>query len=157
MSILQRQDRHSAWWVGLRLPGRRIRRKAPVQSLEGAVEYEAKLLAEAARAEEAGNGLPLCSGSTFAEFAETWMTEYVEIANRVSTVREKQSALWTHFLPTFGSLKLCEITTNTVDAKVAVWMRSGMSVKRANNLLTILRRSLRCQHGLQATLLRCLT
>lgn len=144
MPILQRKDRHNAWWVDLRLHGRRIRRKAPVQSLEGAVEYEAKLLAEAAQAEEAGNGLPLHSGSTFAEFAETWMTEYVEIANRVSTVREKQSALRSHLLPAFGGLKLSEITTNIVDAKVAVWVRSGMSVKRSNNLLTILRRSLRC-------------
>ncbi len=143
MPIYQRKSRHNEWWVDVYVNGRRIRRKALVQSLEGAVEHEQRIRAEVVQAEN-GDGLPLYSGSTFAEYAEVWMTDYVAIANRASTVEEKRSALRSHLLAAFGHLRLHEISTNIVDAQVAVWMRSGMSVKRANNLLTILRRSLRC-------------
>jgi len=144
MPIFQRKDRHHEWWIDLRANGRRIRRKAPIQSLEGAIEHEEHLRAELVRSRELLEGFPLHPGSTFAEFAECWMTEYVAIANRVSTQREKACALRSRLLPAFGHLRLDAISTNIIDGQAAKWIRSGMSIKRANNILSVLRRALRC-------------
>jgi integrase len=72
------------------------------------------------------------------------MTDYVAIANRPSTLREKESALRVHLLPAFGHMKISQITTNIIDATVARWLRGGMSIKRANNIMTILRKSFNC-------------
>lgn len=144
MPIHQRKDRHASWWIDFRAGGRRIRRKAHVQSLEGALEEEQRLRYEAALAEETGDFTPLYGCSAYAEFAKRWMTDYVAIANRPSTHREKESALRVHLLPAFGHMKLSQITTNIIDAAVARWIRGGMSVKRANNIMTILRKSLSC-------------
>lgn len=130
------------WWVDLRIGGRRVRRRSPVQTLEGAIEHERDVRAQMVHPEM--DRIPLTGGSTFAEFAEQWMTQYVAVANRPSTVREKRAALHSKLLPAFGSLPLDQITTNTVDARVARWMKEGLSIKRINNLATILRCSLRC-------------
>lgn len=143
MSIYQRQDRGNSWWVDLRIDGRRIRRRAPVQTEEGAQELELQIRREAAHALEPDT-FPLSSRSTFADFAEHWLSNYVMIANRGSTVREKRSVLRARLLPAFGHLPLAEITTNTVDAQVAVWMRNGLGLKRINNIATVLRKALRC-------------
>jgi integrase len=132
------------WWIDLRANGRRIRRKSPVQSLEGAIEFEQRIKAQLERAHTRVESFMLHSGSTYAEFSESWMTEYVLVANRTSTRVEKQCALRSRLLPAFGHLRLSEISTNLIDAQVAKWIRAGMSIKRANNLLTILRRSIRC-------------
>jgi len=72
------------------------------------------------------------------------MTDYVAIANRPSTLREKESALRVHLLPAFGHMKLSQITANVIDAAVARWLRDGMSIKRANNIMTIFRKSFNC-------------
>ena len=144
MSISQPKDRHGQWWIDLRINGRRIRRKAHVQSLEGAIEHEQRIKREFACAEELQDSIPLFSESTFAEFAERWMADYVSIANRRSTQREKECVLRTRLLPAFGHMRLNQISTNMIDAAVATWIRSGMSIKRANNILTILRKAFRC-------------
>jgi len=144
MSILQRKDRHGEWWVDLRANGRRYRRKASIQTLEGAIEHEARLREEFTRADSSRDSFPLHARSTYAEFAEHWMADHVAIANRPSTVLEKECGLKSRLLPKFGHLPLEEVSTNTIDAAAASWIRSGMSVKRANNLLSILRQSLRC-------------
>jgi hypothetical protein len=130
MSIFQRTDRHNQWWVSFRFHGRRVRQKSPIQSHEGALGHEAQLLAILGAEEEIKAGAPLYSGSTFAEFAERWMTDYVMIANRHTTVAEKRYALKSRITPAFGHLPLQEITTGTVDAQVATWVRSGLSIKR---------------------------
>jgi integrase len=72
------------------------------------------------------------------------MTDYVAVANRATTIQEKRYALNARLLPAFGHLPIGNITTGTIDAQVATWVRGGISIKRINNLLTILRRALRC-------------
>jgi integrase len=145
MSIYQRKDRHDEWWISLRAhSGRRIRRKARIQSLEGAIQQEQAIRAQLARGQEMLDAFPLYGGSTFAEFAERWMTDYVQIANRASTAEEKRYALRCRLLPAFGRLRLEEISTGLVDAQAANWIKSGLSVKRVNNILTIFRKSLGC-------------
>lgn len=143
MSIIQRKDRHNEWWVDFRLRGRRIRRKSPIQTLEGVLEFEQHLRCQPDD-DSQEDELPLASSSNYKEFAERWLRDYVAVANRASTAEEKRRALNSRLLPAFGHIPLSQITTNTVDAQVAVWMRSGLGIKRINNLCTILRKSLRC-------------
>ncbi len=80
------QDRNEEWWIDVRIEGRRGQRRAPVQSLEGALEFET---ATRRRAEQGGDPEPraLSSKSTFAQFSEVWMTNYVMVANKHSTIR----------------------------------------------------------------------
>ncbi len=99
---------------------------------------------EIANAELTGDFSPLHGCSTFADFAKRWMADYVTVANRPSTQREKECALRTRLIPSFGHMQLSHISTNMVDAAVAQWLRNGMSIKRANNILTILRKALVC-------------
>ena len=142
MSIFQRKERQMAWWVDFRANGRRIRRPSPVQTLEGAIEFEIQLRTQMSQPEP--EAFPVSSQSTFAEFAQLWMTDYVAIANRPSTIHEKWIALKSRLLPAFGHLPIGAITTNMVDARIAEWHRAGTSIKRANNVATILRCALRC-------------
>jgi len=144
MPIYQRKDRHESWYVDFRADGRRIRRRSPIQTPEGAAEFELSLRRQLEAACEPCDILPLASSATFAAFAERWMTDYVAVANRASTAREKRYALNRRLLPAFGHLPLSHITTNIIDARVAEWMREGLGVKRINNVLTVLRRALRC-------------
>lgn len=130
-----------AWWVVVRRDGRRLCRRSPVQTLEGAVEFEMALREWREGPDEA---LPLTGASTYAEFAKEWMERYVAVANRPATVLEKRVALRSRLLPAFGHVPIGAISTNLVDARVAQWRREGISLKRVNNLATILRCSLRC-------------
>lgn len=142
MSIFQRKDRKSEWWIDTWIDGRRIRRRSPVQSLEGAIEFERDLRIRLANPE--ADHFPLSGQTTFTEFAERWMADYTSVANRPSTARSKWFALRSKLLPAFGHLALNEITTNMVDARVSQWQKDGLSIKRINNLTSILRCSLRC-------------
>lgn len=144
MTIIQRKDRQNNWWVDIRMNGRRLRRKSPIQTLEGALELEQQLRSNPDTDETEEDELPLGSSSKYKDFTERWMRDYVAVANRASTAEEKRKALDSRLLPAFGHLAIYQITTNTVDAQVAIWMRSGLSIKRINNLSTILRKSLRC-------------
>lgn len=144
MPISQRRDRAGASWIALRFEGQRIRRRSPIQTPEGAVEFESQVVQELAKKYQESDPALLACSSTYAEFADRWVRDYVAVANRASTLREKTSTLNSRLLPAFGHRPICDISTNLVDAQVANWMREGVGLKRINNILTVLRRSLRC-------------
>lgn len=141
MSAIQRRDRGNEWWVDFRWRGRRVRRRAPLQTKRGAEAFERQLRNEFSEDEAHGMD-PLAIPPTFADFAERWMREYVAAYNRPTSAREKRSYLTHHLLPAFGRLPLNEIGTEQVDRFVAV-ERERVCPKTLNNVLTTLRCSLR--------------
>jgi integrase len=143
MTAVKRTDRNGEWWVDFRWKGRRIRSKAPMQSKRGAEQLERHLRRQFSDDEDHGMDPFAGPPPKFGDFAQRWMNEYVVPNNRLSTSREKRSALTSRLVPAFGRLRLDAITTATVDRAIADWSEAGLSAKRIKNLLTVLRRSLK--------------
>lgn len=142
MATLQRADRRNEWWVDFRWRGRRIRKRAPLQSKRGAVAFEQQLRTEFV--DDEAHGVDPFAGPrpTLAEFSTRWMNEYVAAYNRPSSAREKRSYLANHLLPAFGHFRLDEIDTRSID-RFVVATRERVSPKTLNNILATLRRCLR--------------
>ncbi len=142
MGVVRRSDRENEWWVDFRYRRRRIRRRSLVQTKRGAEEFERQLRQQFL--EDVSHGKdPFSKPPLFAVFASEWLRTYVATNNRLSTQREKSSAMHAHLIPAFGNLRLDEITTVEVDRAIAHWTDRGLSSKRINNLSTVLRKSLR--------------
>lgn len=76
---------------------------------------------------------------TFAAFAEkTWMAEG-KPGWKPSTVSQYQDALKTHLIPTFGELRVSQITESKVTPWVAELQGKGLSPRRINLLLVTLK------------------
>lgn len=135
----------SSWWVEFRLRGNRYRRRSPLNTRAGAVQFESLLRQELAIR---GSLAQLDAKTkepqtpTFAEFAERWMTEYVMVKNKPSEQRNKRTVLRAHLIPAFGSRRLNEIKTVDVDQYAARGAARGHAPKTVNNHLIILRRCL---------------
>ena len=143
MAAIRRRDRADEWWVDFRFQGQRIRKRSPVQTKRGAEQYERCLRSDLVADVEAGRDPFAGPPPTFAEFAERWMREYVAVLNRPSTQREKRVTIDARLTPVFGRTRIDKITTGDVDTFIASCRESGLSPKRINNVLTVLRRCLR--------------
>lgn len=143
MLAIRRPDRGNEWYAYFRFRKRRIRRRSPNQTRNGTEEFGRTLLREFSEALAQGRDPFAGPPPTFTEFAERWMREYVAQANRLSTQREKRSALNSRLIPSFGHLRLDEITTLRIDQAIKKWVEAEkLSHKSINNTLTILRKCL---------------
>ena len=127
------------WWADFRYEGKRIRKKSPVNNKRGAEEYERVLRTRLVN----GEGLDgRDSTPIYRSFAGEWLDTYVLANNKPSEVAGKRSILNRHLLPFFGNKTLLQIGMREIERFKARKLASGLSPKRVNNLLTVLRCSL---------------
>lgn len=141
----------AAWWVDFRWDRTRYRKRSPVNTRAGAVQYEQQLRERLAKGEplELPHSLASRSGAedslTYAQFAREWFTTYVTTNNKPSEQRSKATILRAHLVPAFGELKLSEITTPCIEQFKARQLSSKTRGKKTvNNQLAVLSKSLRC-------------
>ncbi len=84
----------------------------------------------------------ISKASTFAEFADTWMRDYVEINNKPSERATKRYVLSSTLIPFFGDLRLSEVSAHSVERFKRTCLDAGRSPKTVNNYLSILRKAL---------------
>jgi integrase len=142
MAAFRRGDRGGDWWIDFRYRGRRIRKRAPVQTKRAAETFERTLRNELVADEEAGRDPFAGPPPTFAEFATEWFDRYVRVQNRICAQSEKRIALDRHLIPEFGRLRLNAISTELIDRFASRKLDANLRPKTINNLLTILRCSL---------------
>jgi integrase len=136
------------WYVDFRFRRARVRKQSPLNTRSGAEQYERALREELAQYGNLERLDPLRQKAerektpTFAEFAERWLRDYVDVNNKPSERRNKRVSLANHLVPTFGRYRLDEITPASVEAFKASRLTRRLSPKTINNLLAILRRCL---------------
>lgn len=135
---------HGSWWVDFRFNHQRIRKRSPINSSAGTLQYEATLRQRLARGEPIlASRLQAPSLPTFSEFARHWYDTYVVANNRPSEQKNKRSALNLHLLPWLGKKRIDAISGLHIEEFKAAKLESGLSPKTINNLLAILKRCLR--------------
>jgi integrase len=116
-------------WMGKGRPSLGyFRRREAEQALE-------ELLVRA----RAGEASRLRTGVTFKAAAEEWLGHgEVERGLKPTTIIDYRSALRAHLLPTFGEMRLEDVTTNVIERERARWLTSGMSRRSANKQVAIM-------------------
>lgn len=137
MAARQRSN-NGRWFVDFRFSHKRYRLISPENSKKGAQAFESFLRSNLAK------GIPVEEvieeeEKTFYEFAEYWFRTYVETNNKPTTKRAKRMTLNAHLYPHFKDLKLSEITSMRIERLKAEKLKSGLSVKTVNNILSTLR------------------
>lgn len=132
------------WYVDLRFNFERVRKKSPINTKGGAQAYEVNLLKRLMAGEslDAPDGASTKRSPKFSDFASQWFTTYVTTNNKPSEQRTKASTLRLYLVPTFGKLRLDEITSKSVEEFKARQLSRGLSAKTINNQLCILSKSL---------------
>jgi len=123
--------------VDFRYRGTRHRKRSPLNTRGGALEFEATLrgrLARGAPLEEAQPAEVL----SFGAFASHWVETYVRTNNKASEIHAKEGILRRLLLPHFGHLSLDAITAETIETYKAKAIARGFSPKSVNNQLTVL-------------------
>jgi integrase len=115
----------------------RIRKVPPVQTKRGAEAYERQLRAELLNPSPKRKEVP-----TLVEFAPRFIERYA-MANKqkASGIASKEDVLKSHLIPMFGSLKLDQISSESV-AKLKARLRDR-SRSRTNNVLSVLSKLLK--------------
>ncbi len=129
-----------SWWVDFRFGKTRYRKRSPLNTRDGALDYEANIRQKLARGEPIT--VTLANGRTFADFAAEWMRKYVSTNNRNSEQISKKRKLAKHILPYFGHLALHEVTALKIENFKTQKFEEGLSPKSINNFLTILNKCL---------------
>jgi integrase len=140
-----------SWWVDFRWNYTRYRKRSPLNTRAGAQEYELVLR----RQVMVQGGLEPAKSSetpprpTFAEFTEAWMRQHAAANNKPSEIFSKQSKLRNHLVPTFGHIRLDQISSPMIEEFKARLLASALSPKSVNNYLATLRRFLNiaCEWG----------
>ncbi len=134
-----------SWWVDFTYEHERLRKRSPLNTRGGACEYEVHLRKELARHGSldamiaAQETFPAPRRIAFAEFAEMWLREYVDVNNKPTEQRAKRVALRNHLLPEFGTRSIGSITALDIEHLKARLEAKGLSAKSRNNYLTVLR------------------
>lgn len=143
-----RKDRNK-WQVNFQIRGKRYRFASPQNTRESALAFEAHIRQGLARGEDikvlvnkkrAVKEVVL----SFSGFAERWFKTYVLTNNKASTHRSKRNALDHHLIPWFGKMVLKEINVLNIEEFKASKLRSGLSPKTVNNLLSVFRKCMSC-------------
>jgi integrase len=129
------------WWVDFQVKRKRYRYRSPVNSREGALEYEALLRQKLTRG-VAVERRAIEKDVIFEEFAWTWFKDYVVPTNKPSEQQAKRCILTASLIPFFGSIPVREIKPLDVDLYKAKQARRGISNKTIRNHLTILNKCL---------------
>lgn len=143
-----RKDRNK-WQVNFQIRGKRYRFASPQNTREGALAFEAHIRQGLARGEDikvlVNKKRPVKETVLlFAEFSERWFKTYVLTNNKTSTHRSKRNALDHHLIPWFGKMVLKEVGVLNIEEFKASKLKSGLSAKTVNNLLSVLRKCLAC-------------
>lgn len=120
--------------------GKRIQKAAPVNTKEGAKQYEREIIVALSRREwfqPRPQELP-----TLEQFADRFIDDYATVHNKPTEVRSKRSILRCHILPALGSKRINAITNADI-ARLTSKLTKGRSNKRVNNCLTVLGKMLR--------------
>lgn len=111
MSAIKRRKK---WWVDFSFKGKRIRQVSPDNSRTGANAFESILRQRLSRGEDLfPKEKRKCL--TLKEFAEKWITSYVEVNNKPSEIKNKKTYLRSCLLPFFGKKKLDEISSLDIE------------------------------------------
>lgn len=121
----------------------RVRETSPVNTKQGAVEYERQRRAALLQAPNQPKPSP-----KFKDFVPAFMT-YSRNANKASTVDSKEICLRAHLIPAFGERRLDEITLPVIEQYKADKRAAGLKAKSCNNHLIVLKKilSLAVEHG----------
>lgn len=135
---------HGSWWIDFRFNKTRYRKRSPLNTRDGALDYEANIRQKLARGEPLT--IVLAKGRSFENFAEEWMKTYVRVNNKHSEQISKDYKLRKHILPVFGSLALHEVNEARIDKFKLQKREEGLSAKTINNLLTLINKCLQTAH-----------
>lgn len=131
------------WYVDLRIEGKRIRKRSPVDTKRGAQQYEAVLRGRLLAGE------PLDGSKTkevwrFKEFVdEKWWPTYPDsVGNQSTTKREKEIHLRVHLKPALGKRQLDEIQGEVAARLFAALRKKGLAEKSIKNIRATLRKVL---------------
>jgi integrase len=121
------------WWVFVYQHGKRksvrVGSKQAAKALASEVERELK----AGRfGIEEPKPVP-----TFAEYADSWINTTVPATCKESTVRSYQDILNLHVLPVFGSLKVTDITRDTIKDFLMVKMNEGYAKRTVSHMRNV--------------------
>ena len=126
----------ASWWVDFRCEKVRYRKRSPVNTRAGAIEYEMTLRGRLARGEPVEPTVQVVP--RFHEFADRWLALYQSSNHRPSTVESRRGSLALYLLPAFGDLRLTEITTARLEQFKALLTSKGLAPKTINNHLSAL-------------------
>lgn len=129
------------WWTDFQFNGIRYRKRSPVNSKEGAKDYESLLRQKLVRGENLENRQDK-GEITFEKFSKEWFEVYVKNNNKYSEVLSKESILRVHLLPFFGKIKLSKIQSLKIEEYKRQKIQSGLNNKTINNHLAVLNKSL---------------
>ena len=87
----------------------------------------------------AGEASRLRTGVTFKDAAEDWLRHgESERGLKPTTIIDYRSSLRAHLLPTFGEMRLEDVTTKVIERRRAQWLATGVSRRNANKQVAIL-------------------
>lgn len=133
-----------SWYVDISWQGDRRRLRSPDNTIAGARAFEQRLrrtLAETGNL-EALDPTQRPSGSTFAEFAERWLRDYVDVNNGAWEQYTKRRVLRVDLLPCLGPRTLGAITAHDIEIIKRRLVARGARAKTVNNTLAVLRKCL---------------
>jgi integrase len=119
----------------------KVRKVSPIQNLRAAEQFE-RQLRQSILDGTFGKEREVQRVPTLAEFESEFMTTYVRVNNKPSTVSTKQAALQVWLVPFFGKMHLDEIGPREIERFKSNMLDAGMSPKTTNNYLSMLRRIL---------------
>jgi integrase len=131
------------WLVDIRYNGSRCRVRSPGVTKADAEAHETYLRGQLALHGIAGLQRAKAAPPTLAQFAATWMRDYVTVNNKPSEQRMKEVVLRTVILPLLGRRALPDISAHDAERLKRRGLQRGLSPKTINNQLTVLRRLLR--------------
>src|SRR5262249_20794994 len=102
-----------SWWVDFQFKGRRLRKRSPENTRQGAQAFEIVLRQKLARGKSIENGLTCTDENlTFEKFSSQWFEQYVIANNKFSEQYAKQKILTANLVPFFGPMALNDINGN---------------------------------------------
>lgn len=132
------------WWVDFRFKFVRYRKKSPLNTREGAIQYEMTLRSRLARGEALDSrSADDTAPTTFSQFSKDWLETYVRVNSKPSDLASKESILRVHLIPVFGEMPLEAIDERAIERFKRTQLDSGLSPKTANNHLNVLSGCLR--------------
>ncbi len=124
------QDATRGWSVAITIDGRRVVRKAPVQTRTGADQLLRKLLADR---DDGG----LVRGSmTLEKYVPEWLEALALRGVRPRSLEAYEDKVRKHLLPTLGKTKLDKLTTRQVERVYAAKLAEGLAPKSIDLLHT---------------------
>src|SRR5436190_19232206 len=115
----------NSWWVDFAFAYTRYRKRSPVNSRAGALDYEIFLRQKLARGESLETSMGSQQDHTFEQFASKWFEDYVQTNNKYSEQRTKKYVLSASLVPFFGTMPIRNITAHTIERYKAQEMTKG--------------------------------